>query len=195
MNRIMRVFAAASRRWWLILLAFVLNFAAFSVLFSLEDQFETLSGGVPTFDTQNELTQGLILEQLVLYQGETRSAYLRFALFDFVFPLVAGIFLVLICTLLLRLNSWSFAQRSLHLGLPLFPLLSTLWDYLENVSLLSILQFGASPLLLDAAILFKRLKLLFLILNGPLVALLIVLLVANRFSRRSGDVGPAQPAD
>lgn len=179
MNRLMSLAMAASRRWWIVLLALILNFAAFSLLFALEDQFEVFSGGVPTFDTQNDLTQTLILEQLPLYQGEARAAYLRFAAFDFVFPLVAGIFLVLIYTLLLRLNTWSFAQRLLKWRLPLLPLLGTLADYGENVSLLSILQLGASPLLLDAAILFKRLKLTFLFISGPLAMLLTVLLIGN----------------
>lgn len=183
MSRIMGLVTAASRRWWVIVLVFVLNFAAFSTLFALEDAFEALSGGVPTFDTQNDLTQALIVEQLPLYQGETRAAYLRFAAFDFVFPLVAGSFLTLLCTLLLRVNPLPIAQRLLAFGLPLIPLLGTLWDYLENVSLLSILQLGPSPLLLDAAIFFKRLKLLFLFSNGPLIGGILILLIVYAVQR------------
>lgn len=174
---------AASRRWWAVLLAFLLNSAALLILFNLEDQFEALSG-VPTFDTQNDLTQALIVEQLPRYQGDALAAYLRFAAFDFVFPLVGGIFIAVIVALLLRLNTRPYAQRLLGWGLPLLPLLTTGWDYLENVSLLAILTGGAAPTLMSAALLFKQLKLAFLSASGPLVIVLAALLAIDLIRRR-----------
>lgn len=195
MNSIVRLFTAISRRWWAVVLVFALNFAAFSILFALEDQFEALSG-VPTFDTQNDLTATLIREQLPLYVGEARAAYERFAAFDFVFPLVAGIFIAVIWALLLRINRLPLAARLLAWNLPLFPLIGTLWDYLENLSLLTILNAGAtlSPTMIDAALLFKRLKLTWLFATGPITILLLVLLIIGVVSSRRAQV-PHQQAD
>jgi hypothetical protein len=182
MNALNRLIVQASRRWWVVLIALALNMAAFAILFSLEDQFEALTG-VPTFDTQNDLTQAAIVAQLPLYQGEARAAYLRFIAFDFVFPLVAAGFLVLFFTVLLRLNTGSLAQRLLRAGVAFIPLGGTLADYLENASFLAILNFGAAPVFLDAAILFKQIKLLFLYANGPLLLLLVGMLAAHVIHR------------
>jgi hypothetical protein len=185
MDSLNRIMIRLSQKWWAVLVVFVLNLVSFGVLFSLEDQFEALSG-LPTFDTQNDLTQSMLVQQLPAYTGEARSAYLRFAAFDFVFPLVAGIFLSVLWALLLRLNRWPLFQRLLHWKLALFPLLGTLWDYLENMSLLTILNTGldVSPLWLDAAILFKQLKLTWLSSNGVVTGILLVLLLLNWGYRR-----------
>lgn len=194
MNSIMGLFVGISRRWWAVVLVFGLNFAAFSILFALEDQFEALAG-VPTFDTQNDLTADLLREQLPLYVGEARAAYERFAAFDFVFPLVAGVFIAVILTLLLRINPLPIAARLLAWNLPLVPLIGTLWDYLENVSLLTILNAGANltPTMIDAALLFKRLKLIWLFANGPLIVLVLVLLIVGIvLARRSASAGALQ---
>lgn len=185
MRAINNLLIAISKKWWAVLLVIVCNFASFGILFGLEDQFEAITG-VPVYDTQNELTAELLREQLPLYTGAARDAYLRFAAFDFVFPLVAGIFVAVVWTLLLRFNRWRFAQRLLLWNLPLFPLLGTGWDWLENVSLLTILNAGSAPSqsLIDTALLFKRLKLLWLSLDGAGVGVLGMLLVLNMIYRR-----------
>jgi len=184
MNSLTRYMVTLSQKWWAVLLVFSLNFASFGILFSLEDQFEALTN-VPTFDTQNDLTAELVLQQLPLYTGEARDAYLRFATFDFVFPLVAGIFVTVLWTLLMRLNTWRLPQQLLLWNVPLLVLLITLWDWLENVSFLMILSTGAtpSPALINAALFFKRLKLTWLSLNGAVISGLILLLVLNVISR------------
>jgi hypothetical protein len=178
MTRIRDLLIAISRRWWAVVLVFVLNFAAFTVLFALEDQFEALAG-VPTFDTQNDLTAARLIEQLPLYQGEARAAYMRFIAFDFVFPFVAALFIAVLWTLFLRLNTWKIAVRLLAVGTPLFAFIGTLWDYLENVSLLTILNTGASQTWIDLALMFKGLKLTWLFLNAPITAVILGLLIAN----------------
>lgn len=180
MNSLTRYIVTISQKWWAVLLVFSLNFASFGILFSLEDQFEAITH-VPVYDTQNNLTSELVLEQLPLYTGEARDAYLRFAAFDFVFPLVAGVFVTLMWILLLRLNTWQLPQKLLLWNVPLLALLGTLWDWLENVSLLMILSADSipSPALIDAALLFKRLKLTWLSLSGTVIGVLIILLALN----------------
>lgn len=200
MNR-MRIFLiAVSRRWWAVALVFALNFGAFGILFGLEEQFAALTG-VPVYDTQNDLTPARLLEQLPLYSGAARAAYLRFAAFDFVFPLVAGLFVATLWTLLLRLNTGQLARRLLAWGLPLFVFIGTGWDWLENISLLITLNAGAAPeaWMLDAVILFKRLKLTWLLLNIPISSVLLGLLLVNIVQRvrqaRATRAAPRMQAD
>lgn len=180
MTKIRDVLIALSRRWWAVALAFVLTVAAFGILSSLEKQFEIITG-VTVLDAQSDLTPARILEQIPLYQGKAREAYLRIAGFDFLLPLVAGIFVAVLWALLLRLNTWEFSQRLLKLGFPLFMLIGTLWDWAENISLFTLLNAGSvpAPAMLDALILFNRLKFMWLFLIGPITIVLLGLLIAN----------------
>lgn len=185
-----------SRNWILFVVMLVVNFASFTILFALEDQFEALTG-MPVYDTQNALTTTQIREQLPLYQGEALNAYLRFAAFDFVFPLVSAVFIAVVCTLLLRLNRLKIAQTLLRWRLPLVVLLITLFDYLENVFLLAVLAAAPAPdtALMNIALVFKQLKLAGLALTGPLVGILVALLIADvarRVLNRPGRVIPQE---
>lgn len=61
-------------------------------------------------------------------------------------------------------------------GLPLYAFLGTGFDYLENLSLLGVLFVDApSAFAVDAAILFKRLKLAALGMSSALTGVLVVL--------------------
>ncbi|MBW4436519.1 MAG: hypothetical protein KME04_05260 [Pleurocapsa minor GSE-CHR-MK-17-07R] len=196
MSWLQNLFLKISRNWILFVVMLVANFASFTILFALEDQFEALAG-IPVYDTQNALTTAQILEQLPLYQGEALNAYLRFAAFDFVFPLVSAIFIAVICTLLLRLNRLKIAQTLLRWRLPLVVLLITLFDYLENVGLLTVLAAAPAPdaAVMNFALVFKQLKLAGLALTGPLVGILVALLIADvarRVLNRPGRVTPQE---
>lgn len=188
MYKLTKLLVAVSRSWWLCALALVLNITSFWVLFRLEDRFEALTG-VPVFDTQNDLTVETLVQQLPLYTGSAYAAYLRFAAFDWLFPFVGALFLALVWTLLLRLNSGRIAQILLRWNLPLLPFLATLFDWAENITLL--LVTGANtqpgPFLLSAAVVCKRLKLASLqvisALSLLLTALLIAQIVADRWRK------------
>ncbi len=175
---------AISQHWWAVILVVIANFASFGILFSLEDRFESLSG-VPTFDTQNDLTAQRLLEQLALYSGEARTAYFQFAAFDFLFPLIAGLFVAVLWTLLLRLNRWKPVMRLYQARLFLLPLLTTLADWLENISLLSILNTPTAPneAWVQAALTFKALKLLLLNVSLAGIVILAALLIYDRWLR------------
>ena len=164
-----------SRSAWRFALLAVLNALSLAALFALEDRFEATTG-LPVFDTQNSLTSVALLEQLPLYEGEARAAYLAFAAFDFVFPFVAALFLAVTWALLLRVTPWRLTQRLLACGLPLYAFLGTGFDYLENLGLLSVLVMDTpSAFAVDAAVLFKRLKLTTLALSSALTVVLGVL--------------------
>ena len=188
MSRLNALLIRTSRSWWRFAILAALNAGAFVILFALEDRFEAITG-LPVFDTQNGLTPELLVQQLPRYQGEALEAYLTFAAFDFVFPLVAALFLAVTWALLLRLTPWRLTQRLLAWGLPLYAFLVTGFDYLENVSLLSVILLDApSALLVDAAILCKRLKLAALGLINALTGVLVVLAL-SAFLRRVGRSG------
>jgi hypothetical protein len=160
MQRLNHWIVSTSRRWWLVGLILLLNYLSFRILFGLEDAFEVITG-LPVFDTQNNLTAAALLQQLPLYNGAALTAYLCFAAFDWVFPFVAALFQAVLWALLLRTNRSSIAQRLLQLNLPMWAFVTTIFDYLENISLLAILAVGstAGGWLADVAIVCKRLKL------------------------------------
>lgn len=183
MNRINNRLIRASRSPWRFALLAGLNASSFAVLFALEDRFEAVTG-LPVVDTQNGLTPSALLQQLPLYQEEAMGAYLVFAAFDFVFPFVAALFLAATWALLLWVNPWGVTQKLLAWKLPLFAFMVTGFDYLENLSLLSVLAMDTqSGLIVDTAILCKRLKLVALGLSGALTGVLVMLALIASLQR------------
>jgi hypothetical protein len=179
-------------RWRTLIVVQLANLVSFQVLFWLESRFTALTGK-PVFDTQNDLTAAAIREQLPLYAGPARDAYLWFAAYDFVFPLLASISLVMLAAVLLRLNTFGFAQRLLALGAPLLFLFPTLFDWGENVGLLAVLGTTApSTAAIDTALVFKMLKLTSLSVSASVIGVLFVFALANwgvrlaAYARRRG---------
>lgn len=194
MSKLNSLLIRTSRSPWRFALLAVLNASSFAILFALEDRFEAITG-LPVFDTQNGLTPEALLWQLPLYQGEALEAYLTFAAFDFVFPFVAALFLAVTWELLLRVTPWRLTRRLLARGMPLYAFLGTGFDYLENLSLLSVLAMDTpSGFIVDAAILCKRLKLAALGLSSALTMVLGVfaLIALLQRLRRSRGVTPEQ---
>lgn len=183
LNKLTGSLVAVSRRWWLCALALVLNITSFQVLFALEDRFEALTGA-PVFDTQNGLTVATLLEQLPLYRGAAYSAYLGFAAFDWIFPFVGSLFIAILWALLLRWNHSRIAQRLLAAHLPLLPFVATVFDWLENVTLLLVTGAASPPgqLLLNAVIVCKQLKLTSLMVLMAVTVLLHLLLLGHKLA-------------
>lgn len=182
MNRLTQILILLSSKWWTVLLVVALNFASFAMLFSVDDAFEAITK-VPVYDTQNDLTPGLILEQLPLYQGEALTVYYRFAAVDFVFPFAGSLFFAVLWTLLLRLNTWSIAQRLLMWNFPLVVFLVTVIDWCENIAILVLLSGSPTTAMIDAVLTFKRLKLIGLAISGWGTMLILLFLIANLLNR------------
>ena len=168
---------ARSWRWFMVL--GVLTLLAFRILFWLEERFTRLTG-LPVYDTQNDLTTADIVEQLPLYQGAAGMAYTWFALFDFVFPLVASLFIAVVWAFLLRQNSAALAQRLLRWHLPVFPLIAALFDWLENLAILTVIWLTAAPWSIGLVIIGKQLKLGSLLVIGIVTWILVLFLLLNR---------------
>lgn len=174
---------AASRPWWIFGSISVLNFVSFKVLFALEDRFEAIAH-VPTFDTQTDLTPAALLQQLPRYTGAARTAYAWFAVFDWVFPFVASLFLAVLWAWLLRTNTFSIAQRLLRWNMPVWVFAVTLFDWLENISLLVIIYGGVrSSFVVQAALVWKRLKLTGLTASAAITVLLVALALVGLLQR------------
>jgi hypothetical protein len=172
--------------WWYGLIT-ALTFVSFAVLQGIDRQFLRLTGA-PVFDTQNNLTPALLRAQLPHYQGEARALYAYFAVIDMIFPLVAALFLALTwCWLLRQIGHPDLSGRWVN-RLPLVAFVPTLFDYLENLTFISIVFFGvAADGVLEAAILFKKLKLASLGLCAAITLVLglwlLVTLARRRLSR------------
>lgn len=168
-------------RWWTILPVFALNFANFRLLFWLEKQFTDLTGRV-VFDTQNDLTKEGLLVELPLYVGEARTAYLNFAAYDFVFPLIAAFSLAILWAWLLKTMTWRVGTIALRWNLPVLVFLATLFDWGENIALLSMIlsngTIGDSGI--SMVLLFKRLKLAMLTVTGVISIVLVGFALANK---------------
>jgi cellulose synthase/poly-beta-1,6-N-acetylglucosamine synthase-like glycosyltransferase len=165
------------------LIVAALNFVSFRVLFTLEDRFEAIAG-VPTFDTQNDLTSATLLQQLPRYVGAARAAYGWFAAFDWVFPFIASLFLAVLWAWLLRTNALSIAQRLLQWTMPVWVFAVTLFDWLENISLIAIVYAGVrSARVVEAAIVWKQLKLAGLTASAAITVLLVVLALVGLLQR------------
>ncbi len=175
-----------SDRWWRVLVMMLINLINFQLLFGLEDRFKALTG-LPTYDTQNDLTATKLLDQLGLYQGDALAAYYRFAVYDFVFPSVAGLFVAVVVSWLLKRNPTPLAGRLLAAKVPLIVFVGTLCDFGENFGLLSILQIGAAvpDSVLQVTILFKRLKLAMLGVSASMMIAALIFTVGALLLQRN----------
>jgi hypothetical protein len=173
--------------WWYGLIT-ALTFVSFAVLQGIDRQFARLTG-LAVFDTQNNLTPVLLRMQLPYYQGEARALYAYFAGIDMIFPLVAALFLALTWSKLLRRMSQPDLHNRWMKRLPLVAFVPTLFDYLENLSFISIIFLGATaPAVVEAAVLFKKLKLASLGLCAAITVILAIGLFGTLVRRRLNRV-------
>lgn len=169
--------------WWYGLIT-ALTFVSFAVLQGIDRQFARLTG-LAVFDTRNNLTPALLRMQLPYYQGEARALYAYFAGIDMIFPLVAALFLALTWSKLLRQIGPSDLPRRWGNRLPLVAFVPTLFDYLENLTFISIVFFGATTDgVFEAAVLFKKLKLASLGLCAAITLMLALWLLVTLARRR-----------
>jgi hypothetical protein len=132
---------------------------------------------------------------LPLYQGDALNAYLAFSAFDFIFPFVAALFLSVWWAFLLRINTWPIAATLRRLNMPLWVFATTLFDWLENVSILAVIAVSPEPpaLLINAVLLFKSLKLTALMLSSGATFALLILAIGNGASRLYRRYRTSQP--
>lgn len=129
---------SCSESWWKFLLIFLGQTGSLQLLARITQQFPDVAAGAEPFDMQNELTDGQIFTQLEGYTDEAFELYAQFQLIDYFFPLFAGLLLATVCAFSLRIAAPRFYATAAQNNLFLLLLVPTLFDWLENLSLLRV---------------------------------------------------------
>ena len=188
MNALNSVIIRISKSGWLYVFVFAGFFGTLQALLRIGKRFPELAAGSVPFDLQNQLTVEQIFTQLAAYTEEAFQLYYVFAAIDFFFPLFAGLFLGATVAFLLRhaLPRWYAIAEQKNLFV-LF-LLATLFDWLENITLLSVIagypnEFSSIATLAVAA---KMGKLAFVFLFQGLVLLLLIFSAGKWLGQKAG---------
>ena len=139
MNFLNQLIIRISKSGWLYVMVFAGFFGTLQALLRIADRFPERAAGAVPFDLQNQLTAEQIFTQLAGYTDEAFRLYYVFTAIDYFFPLFAGLFLGATVAFLLRhsLPRWYATAEQKNLFL-LF-LLATIFDWLENITLLSVI--------------------------------------------------------
>jgi hypothetical protein len=127
---------SCSRSWWKVLLLFVGQSAAMQGLNAITTGFPAITAGDVPFDMQNSLTPAQIFEQLAGWSDAAFSSYYTFQAIDFLFPVLAGLFLASVCAFALRHAIPNWYDVAVAKNLFVLLLLATLFDYFENIFML-----------------------------------------------------------
>jgi hypothetical protein len=136
-------------------------FGCLQLLLFIGEKFKPYANGAVPFDLQNSLTSQEIFAQLANYAEQAFPLYYVFTAIDYAFPLLAGLFLAVIWAYVLRHNLPRWYEIALQRNLFVLLLIPTLFDWLENMTLLATII--AFPYELssaaDAAVVVKQAKL------------------------------------
>ncbi|MCH5375885.1 MAG: hypothetical protein JJ992_18095 [Planctomycetes bacterium] len=133
-----RFIISCSQSWWKFLLIFLGQTGSLQLLTRITNQFPAVAAGSEPFDMQNELTDGQIFTQLEGYTDAAFDLYTQFQLIDYFFPLFAGLLLATVCAFSLRIAAPGAYRTAEQNNLFLLLLVPTLFDWLENISLLRV---------------------------------------------------------
>jgi len=129
-----------SESWWKFLLIFLGQTGSFQILKRITDQFPAVTAGDVPFDMQNSLSAEQIFAQLDGYSEAAFDLYQLFQLTDYFFPLFAGLLLATVCAFSLRIASPGFYATAISRNLFVLLLVPTVFDWLENLSLLRVVS-------------------------------------------------------
>jgi len=140
LSGINRFIIACSQSWWKFLLIFIGQFGTMRILTSITEEFPLVTAGDVPFDMQNTLQSGQIFSQLEGYTDRAFDLYMRFQAVDYFFPLFAGLLLATICAFSLRMASPRLYAVASQRNLFVLLLIPTVFDWLENLSLLYVVN-------------------------------------------------------
>lgn len=190
MNALNSVIIRISKSGWLYVFVFAGFFGTLQALLRIGQRFPELAADAVPFDLQNRLTVEQIFTQLAGYTEEAFQLYYVFTAIDFFFPLFAGLFLGATVAFLLRhsLPRWYAIAEQKNLFV-LF-LLATLFDWLENITLLSVMAGYPNELstIATLAVAAKIGKLTFVLLFQGLTVLLLIFCAGLWLARKAGLV-------
>ncbi len=190
MNALNQFIIRISKSGWLYVFVFAGFFGTLQALLRIGQRFPELAADAVPFDLQNQLTVEQIFTQLAGYTEEAFQLYYVFTAIDFFFPLFAGLFLGATVAFLLRhsLPRWYTIAEQKNLFV-LF-LLATLFDWLENITLLSVMAGYPNELstIATLAVAAKIGKLAFVFLFQGLSLLLLIFSAGLWLARKAGWV-------
>jgi hypothetical protein len=188
MNFLNQLIIRISKSGWLYVIVFAGFFGTLQALQRIADRFPERAAGAVPFDLQNQLTTEQIFPQLAGYTDEAFRLYYVFTAIDYFFPLFAGLFLGATAAFLLRhsLPRWYAIAEQKNLFL-LF-LLATLFDWLENITLLSVIVGYPNELstIETLAVAAKMGKLGFVFLFLPLTLVLLMFSTGKWLALKAG---------
>ena len=149
-------------------------------------KFPAFAGGAVPFDLQNDLRADQVYTQLAGYTQPARELYYAFTLIDYAFPFFAGLFIAATVAFALRTGLPGVYREVLSRKLLLVLLLPTAFDWLENVSAVSVILLYPTevrwlPLLLVAA---KKCKLATLVVSNAAMAGVVLVAAGNWIFQR-----------
>ena len=188
LSAVTRFIVACSESWWKVLLLFIGFGGTLAMLQQITGRFPDISGGNVPFDMQNGLTPAQVYEQLPAYSEEAFAAYYVFQAVDFAFPLLAGLFLAAVFAFGLRHTAPGWYAAAVAHNLLLLILLATLFDYLENISFLWVMNAWPEPAEIAAqlGVWAKRAKLACMYAANGLTALSLLTAALRWLGTRAG---------
>ena len=190
MNFLNQLIIRISKSAWLYIIVFAGFFGTLQALLRIGERFPERAAGAVPFDLQNRLTVEQVFTQLAGYTEQAFELYYLFTAIDYFFPLFAGLFLGATAAFLLRhsLPRWYAIAEQKNLFV-LF-LLATLFDWLENITLLSVMTGYPNELssIATLAVAAKMGKLAFVFLFQGLVLLLLIFSAGKWLARKAGLV-------
>ncbi len=136
LNKLNGFIVNCSTSWWKFLLLAAGQAGSMSVLMNITQRFPAVTAGYEPFDMQNSLAAAEIFTQLESYTPEAFRLYSIFQAVDYLFPLFAGLVLATAGAFALRHASPDFYASAVNRKLLAWPLIPTVFDWLENVNLL-----------------------------------------------------------
>jgi hypothetical protein len=174
-----------SHSWKVFLLVVFGQVITLTGLLRISQQMADING-FQAFDMQNELTTQQIFEQLPLYTSESFNLYYLFTAIDYVFPIVAGLVLAIASVFFMRYGLPALHARLAELKLYPLLMLGTLFDFIENIFLLStMLAFpNEAQGIATLAIIFKKCKLAMISVSGGLTVILALVALFSLIRRK-----------
>lgn len=190
MNFLNQLIIRISKSTWLYMAVFAGFFGTLQALLRIGERFREHAAGSVPFDLQNQLTVEQIFAQLAAYTEEAFQLYHVFTAIDFFFPLFAGLFLGATVAFLLRHSVPRWYSIAEEKNLFVLFLLATLFDWLENISLLGVLAGYPNELstIATLAVAAKMGKLGFVFLFQGLSLLLLIFCAGQWLARKAGLV-------
>jgi hypothetical protein len=137
----------------LFLFSAVLAFGSlFIVFFNINNVFEPIVGA-QLFDFQNELTVDQIFEQLPNYNESAVALYYAFVFVDFLFPVFASLTLAAASAFAIRYLSSEWYEKINGLNLFTVYFIPAVFDWIENISAISVIGAYPTELTLAASVL------------------------------------------